>query len=454
MADPHSYSLISRSFFERLRPGNRRTYTTSGLSERTNPQQRAAGTTGPLTICLVSEEFPPETGWGGIGTYTYNLAEGLVQQGHRVHVITRTWNPESVKESNGVIVHRLVVPEPSWRRGTYMLNLKFAETRSIRAWNSRVASCIQTILAQEPVDIVESPEYRAQALRLALKNPHLPLVVKLHTPAYLCREVNGSGPGSSRLDTWLSEHLEYRLARRAMLLTSPSRQLARDVAQAWRLRADQITVVPNPIDDDLFCPAQVERRDGGGVLYVGRLQHLKGVEHLCDAFALVLSRVPGATLKLVGADHPSGPGGMSMKQHLQARMRDRGIPQERAVFTGAVPRKALPDLYRSAGVCVVPSLYENLPYTCLEAMACGCATIASKVGGIPEIITDGIDGRLVPPAEAGALASAIGDLLLDAGCRERMGRMARQTIGARFRREAVSRQTSLLYMRLVNARRG
>jgi len=93
-----------------------------------------------------------------------------------------------------------------------------------------------------------------------------------------------------------------------------------------------------------------------------------------------------------------------MKQHLQTRMRDGGIPRERIQFIGAVPRMSLPDLYRSAAVCVVPSLYENLPYTCLEAMACGCATIGSNVGGIPEIITDGVDGRLVPPADADGLA--------------------------------------------------
>src|SRR5207245_2588320 len=106
---------------------------------------------------------------------------------------------------------------------------------------------------------------------------------------------------------------------------------------------------------------------------------------------------PQARVRFVGQDHPSGPGGASMSDHLRRRLRDAGVPDAAVEFRGAVARTALPAVYRSAAVCVVPSLYENFPYTCLEAMASGCAVVASAAGGIPEIVTHEVDGLLVPP---------------------------------------------------------
>jgi glycosyltransferase involved in cell wall biosynthesis len=98
----------------------------------------------------------------------------------------------------------------------------------------------------------------------------------------------------------------------------------------------------------------------------------------------------------------------------------------------------------------VPSLYENFPYTCLEAMACGCAVIASAVGGIPEIITNEVDGVLVPPGSPEALAGAILRLLSDPMLRRRLGERARATISARFNREAICAQTVQAYRAVVS----
>jgi len=418
----------------------------------------------PLNICLISEELPPETGWGGIGTYTYNLAHGLAQLGHSVHVIARTWGEERMELAgsvNGnasaggaargeVIVHRIPIAPPSWRRGTYLANLRFPQTREICLWNLKVARVIDRIDRRERLDVIETPEYHAQGLLASFAQPRIPVVVKLHTPAFLCRQINGGIDfGGSAWDTVLSEQAEHWLARRARVLTSPSRALAQDVTRHWQISRERVRIVPNPIDEELFAPSMTPK-ELSTVLYVGRLERRKGVETLIRAWPAVRSALPGARARLVGKDHESAPGGGSMKAYLKGLLSHATVGDDSVEFRDAVDRAALPPLYGAATVCVVPSRYENFPYTCLEAMACGAAVVASGVGGIAEMITHDRDGLLVPPDDPVALAAAIVRLLRDPELRRRLGQAARRTVCDRFSRAAICRQTAELYESLVH----
>lgn len=404
-----------------------------------------------LRICLISEEYPPETGWGGIGTYTYNLAGGLAQLGHRVHVISRGWGEPSSARVQGVELHRVCVPEPSWRWGTWFINMQLPECRYVALWNLAVRRTIAEIIDREGLDLIEAPEYHAQGLASSLFQGGVPVIVRLHTPSYLCREVNGVSFGGSRWDTLFTEQAERWLARRAALVTSPSRALATDVARRWRMDPDAIRVIPNPIDDQLFCPPP-SPSERPNIIFVGRLERRKGVQTLIEAMPIVHAAFPQARAILVGSDHASAPDGGSMKAHLQRCAKASGMPEGVVQFMGAVDRSALPAIYGSAQVCVIPSLYENFPYTCLEAMACGCAVVASRVGGIPEIATDGIDGVLIEAGDAPALARAILGLLKDNSHRQRLGSRARQTVCSRFSRDATTAQTLRVYRTFLGSR--
>ena len=405
-----------------------------------------------LRIGLISEELPPETGWGGIGSYSQQLARGLAEWGHRVHVFARGWGERRLERAFGVEVHRLPIPEPSWRRGTWWINLRFPESRQVLLWSAAVRRAVAEVRAREGLDLIESPEFHAQGLFSSFARGGPPMVVRLHTPAFICRRANGTGPGASRFDTWLSEAAERWTALRAALVTSPSRALAEDVAQHWRIAPDSVRVVPNPIDEAEFLP-----RSGSGsaeplVLFVGRLERRKGIETLVAAWPKVRTAVPHARARFVGDDHPSGPGGESMRAHLMKRLDAAAGAEHGVSFAGAVGRSALPAIYAAARVCVVPSLYENFPYSCLEAMACGCAVVASRVGGIPEIISHGVDGLLVEAGNAPALADTIIGLLQDEGQRRRLGARARQTACERFSRRAVLDQTIAAYRAMLAGR--
>src|SRR5205807_10474344 len=120
------------------------------------------------------------------------------------------------------------------------------------------------------------------------------------------------------------------------LLTSPSRDRAGQLAAEWGLDRAAIRVIPNPVDEEFFRPDPAAAPEDGLVLYVGRLERRKGVEALAEALPRIRSACPHARLRLVGQDHPSGPEGASMKEHLRRRLRDAGVPEAAVEFTGAV----------------------------------------------------------------------------------------------------------------------
>lgn len=408
------------------------------------------GSARPLRIAFVSEELPPETGWGGIGTYTDILSRALAARGHDVTVVARSWERDSRQRIDGVDVVRLVVEEPSWRRRTAWLTERFYETGDMIRWARRVASALRRMHAESSFDVVEAPEYHAQVFLLPTG---LPLVVRLHTPAFVNREVSGIRVGGSVLDTRIAERLEHLVTRRSRLVTSPTNEMLDRVRSRWRITRPA-AVVPNPVDVARFDSVLPPPSGPPTILYVGRVSRRKGVEHLIDALPDVLRAVPTARLRLVGKDHPAGADGASMAEHLRRRLARLGVPDGAVTFEGYQDRDALVGWYAGSTVCVVPSLYESFGYTCVEAMASGRALVASAVGGIPEVVTDGVDGLLVPPADPRRLAEAIVRVLTDDAGRREMEAQARRRARDRFGVDVVTDQFVDLYTQLaLGARR-
>ena len=131
------------------------------------------------------------------------------------------------------------------------------------------------------------------------------------------------------------------------------------------------------------------------------------------------------------------------------RLRDRLGLAGRVHFLGN--RSDIPDLLAESRLLAMPSRWEGLPMALLEAMAAAKPVVAARVGGIPEVISDGRNGRLVPPGNVDALAEAMRDLLTDADHAARLGRQARQDVQARFSIAAYSRQLQDLYDELLAA---
>lgn len=177
---------------------------------------------------------------------------------------------------------------------------------------------------------------------------------------------------------------------------------------------------------------------------VSRLSAWKGVEHFVDAAALVARDHPEAWFLVVGGPNV---GQEPYVEELWRRTTALGL-EERAVFTGF--RTDVPKLLPELTISVQPSLSEGLSNVILESMAAGLPMVVTDVGGNPELIRDGVDGLVVPPADPPALAASIGRLLADPERARAMGRSAWRSVSERFSLDEMVERTLALYRQLLD----
>jgi glycosyltransferase involved in cell wall biosynthesis len=172
-----------------------------------------------------------------------------------------------------------------------------------------------------------------------------------------------------------------------------------------------------------------------------RLNRMKGIEYFLDAARVVAERFPDVCFLVVGDG--------AIKGELEEQARRLGLAQ-RIVFTGF--RSDVPDLLMEAAISVLPSLSEGTSNTLLESMAAGIPVVATRVGGNPEVIEDGVSGLLVPPRDSTALAAVIGRLLEDEELALGLGQAGIRRVAELFSIEGSIDQTEHLYQRLVEAK--
>lgn len=219
-------------------------------------------------------------------------------------------------------------------------------------------------------------------------------------------DVVGHDPRKAQLYPWLIDY--------ATAITATSDYLA-DVVKSYQRRPRPIMIVPFGVDAARFRPPDTPPSEAR----IGSLRNLEwkyGLDVLVDALALIGRTYPRQRLEIGGAGEQRG--------MLEERARLRGVA-DRTVFHGAIPHAAAPEFMRSLAIFANPSRVESFGVAALEAQATGLPVVASRVGGLPEIVEHGVTGLLVPPEDPAALAGAIVELLGDAERRAAMGRAGR-----------------------------
>jgi glycosyltransferase involved in cell wall biosynthesis len=234
-----------------------------------------------------------------------------------------------------------------------------------------------------------------------------PFVVKLVSDEVFERATR-SGRYAGTLDEFQGMEVSMRMKfltttrnaalRRARHVFCPSAYL-REIALAWGLDPERVSVLPNPAPATPRLPARDALREelgleGNALVFAGRLGPQKALGVTLEA----LAAVPGVRLAIAG-DGPE-------RAMLERRARDLGL-DGRVSFLGSVPRAQVLRLFRAADASVLSSAWENFPHTVVEALAVGCPVISTSVGGVPEVVKDGENGLLVPAGDAHALAAAI-----------------------------------------------
>lgn len=180
-------------------------------------------------------------------------------------------------------------------------------------------------------------------------------------------------------------------------------------------------LVPDPLASNWQRPSTAGAAQPAAPLQattVARLYVTKGLTYLLDAIVILRRRHPTARFQVYG----DGP----LRDELHAYARRLGLDPA-AIFVGAFDHHDLPAIMRQTDLFVMSSILEGQPLALVEAMAYGCPIVATAVGGVPELIQDGVNGLLCPPHDAERLAAKIGQLLEDAALRHRLGAAARRT---------------------------
>jgi glycogen(starch) synthase len=353
-----------------------------------------------MRVLFVSQEFPPETGWGGIGTYVDVLSEALAAMAVEVHVLSLV-DGQSVSTHNvgGVTVHRQPLPHV---RGA----LRPAPEIWRRAWLAVNVPRLVSRLRICP-DVIECPEWMAEGLGLALRGT-VPLVIRLHSTARQIFPHSGQGAQLRGVDGWVAMRLEEASARRANLVVSTRSNL--DEVAGWMgLDESAVHAIPYPVRLPPLMP--MPDPDAPRVTFVGRLEPRKAPEVVLRAAPEILKRRPGARFTFVGQDGVA-PGLFPSAAWLRSEADRLGV-SEAIEFTGQLDRAGVLEQLGRATVCAFPSRWESFGNVVAEAAAVGRPVVASPIPPFRELVEDGITGRLAPLDDPSAWAEALVGILDD-----------------------------------------
>jgi len=350
---------------------------------------------------MISPGLPPEG--GGIGAYTDKTSRSLAARGHEVHVFIPGTSRLTTEIVDGVQLHRVhsSAIRPS------VLAQAWAMDRAL----TRLGS----------FDVVQACEWDAPAWWYSLR-PEAPLVTRLATPRFVIEEEEHA-PRARRVHQSVRRWMERDQTRRSARVICPSRTLAAQVGRRWGIDPGSISIVPTGISLPRASignpPTELRRLDY--VLYFGRLERRKGVDTWIEALNGVLDAHPALHAVFVGED--LGMNGRPLEEHA----RERCFPHwQRLHFLPAMPQARLFPIVAGARLVVMPSRFESLANACLEAMALGRPVIGTTGTGLAEMITDSVDGFLIPPGDSAALRAVACSALGDPGLLSQIGRAARR----------------------------
>lgn len=351
---------------------------------------------------MLSWEFLPHI-VGGLGAHVSALAPALARQGVQVTIVTPRWNGGAPVEqvSSNLVVYR--IDPPVQRMGNF-----FADVQQTNLNLEEVAHSIWGSADAEGVnlgfDLIHAHDWLVGFAAEALKRLHKrPLIATIHATE------RGRGRGELRGEMAVSiDGVEWWLTYESVRIITASTFMAQEVKNYFRVPPDKVVVVPNGVNTEPFdvldgvdlteFRAQWALPEDKVIFYVGRIQAEKGVHLLVEAAPPILSKHPATKFILAGT------GGLL--DQLRLRALELNVA-ERVSLPGYVSDSTRDRLYKTSTAAVFPSLYEPFGIVALEAMAAECPVIVSDVGGLREVVQNGVTGTVVVPDHVDSLVHGI-----------------------------------------------
>jgi glycosyltransferase involved in cell wall biosynthesis len=406
----------------------------------------------PLDVCLLSYRSNPYC--GGQGVYLNYLSDALMDLGHSVTVLSGRPYPDLEPEVDLVKLPGENIVDKDDRLGAFKLEyarspLKLFEWISTvtggfsepYTFGERAVSYLREM--DREFDVVHDNQSLCHGL-LEIEEMGTPVVATVHHPITVDRDA-----ALERAEGLRERALVRRWYRFLKMQKTTAQQLPRliTVSEASKRRlltdfdveAEATKVVPNGIDTDRFAPVDDIDRDPSQIICtISADMPLKGMPYLLRVVAKVRHQ-HDVELAVVGEFNEDG--------RADRLIQDLDLADTITTYTD-VPHERLVELYASSAIAVVPSLFEGFGLPAGEAMACGTPVVATRGGGLSEVVADA--GVLVPPGDVDALAREIQTLLENSDRRRRVGIAGRERMTSEFCWEETARETAAAYRQAIN----
>jgi glycosyltransferase involved in cell wall biosynthesis len=260
-------------------------------------------------------------------------------------------------------------------------------------------------------------------------------------PFSLAARLNHQGLGF--FDIRKLDRMERETALRAHGVSSPTRAMRNVLEKRWGL--SDITCYPNPLDAAAYAP---KRGKGDYIIYTGRVEYRKGVHVLIKAYAELVREGVELPLLLVGAPEGTLKKLFTYEQLVEELIKKLGL-EGRVRWIKQASREEVRGHLSGAAVAVCPSLWENSPYACLEAMAGGVPVVASQCGGHVEILEHEKSGLLFPPLSSGGLAACLKRVLGDPALASALGAAGREKAVSDYSADKVVESAEGFYRKVL-----
>lgn len=391
-----------------------------------------------MHIIYVTSEFVTEENGGGLASYLVNIARIFRDHGHEVTIVTLSdQNDDGIEWENGIRVERV-------RKEHRKLVVPLVRILDSRHLNNRVKS----VLKQHPADVIQYASFLAVGF-CHVKS--VPACVRISSDPVAWRVLKYIDQDPRKLPSpCLTDRIEYAAEKNIGNIVGPSRACG-EIIEGHTGRAVRVIESPFYLQEESYDRSLYDNRLAGKKYYLSHSSQscIKGTHVIAKAIPAIAKSDPDAYFAFAGTDH-----GIFYRDGRNVSAQDYILEQageyrDRVIFLGTVPRNQLYPVIEGAYACLMPSRLDNMPNTCIEAMAMGKIVIGTRGASYGQLIEDGVSGYLIDIDDAAGLAAACQKInALTEVQRRQMGTRAAET-AERFAPEKIYDQMIAYYQELI-----
>jgi glycogen synthase len=406
---------------------------------------------GRQTFVYISNQYPPDRMYGGIGRFVHQLARDSAALGYHVHVLSGGEDHDRVDFEDGVWVHRLCTQVAA---APFPGDLEVPPHIWVHA--ATMKGALDGIAAKRQVTAVCAPIWDCEGVAV-LADGRFPLVTSLQTTMRSWLATNPELASDPSFATDIGRQilaLEAQILRGSDGIFAISHAIVEEIEQGYGLQMDRerVAFIPLGLEDWTSLPADPPPPVSSNairLLFVGRLEGRKGIDVLLAAAKHVLIRHPSVHLDIAGNDRIPGPGGQPWRKLFEKDL-EADLIRTRVAFHGIVTDTRLRGLYRACDVLVSPSRFESFGLTLVEGMMFGKPVIGCRAGGMVEVVEEGKTGLLAEPGDIPSLEGCLNRLIEDAELRARLGVAARARYEKYFTADRMTAQVVTFLSQIGN----